>query len=127
MTTMQATVSRYDDTTRSGAVLTDTGVELPFTADALATTPVRFLRPGQRVRLDTTGTGPALTITALHFITLPSPHPWAGTAGPRLRGWPGGGNARGRHQWGAGLFLGVGPDRVKPIGSGGEGQRAAAF
>ncbi len=71
MTTMQATVSRYDDTTRSGAVLTDTGVELPFTADALATTPVRFLRPGQRVRLDTTGTGPTLTITALHFITLP--------------------------------------------------------
>ncbi|HYU84661.1 MAG TPA: hypothetical protein VEK80_07625 [Kribbellaceae bacterium] len=68
---MQATVSRYDATTRSGAVLTDTGVELPFTADALADAPVRFLRPGQRVRLDTTGSGESLTITAVRFITLP--------------------------------------------------------
>jgi hypothetical protein len=64
-------VSRYDTSTRSGAVLTDTGVELPFSADALASTPVRFLRPGQRVRLDTSGSGSSLTVIALHFITLP--------------------------------------------------------
>jgi hypothetical protein len=56
---MQATISRYDESSRSGSVLTDTGVE------------IRFLRPGQRVRLDTTGTGETLTITAVHFITLP--------------------------------------------------------
>ena len=48
---MQATVSRYDTETGSGAVLTDSGVELPFTVDAVADTPVRLLRLGQRVRL----------------------------------------------------------------------------
>ena len=68
---MQATVSRYDAATGSGAVLTDQGVELPFTAEALTSTPVRLLRLGQRVRLTTTGTGPSQTITAVHFITLP--------------------------------------------------------
>lgn len=68
---MQATVSRYDAETGSGAVLTDAGVELPFTAEALATTPVRFLRLGQRVRLTTTGSGSTLSITTVHFITLP--------------------------------------------------------
>jgi hypothetical protein len=68
---MQATVSRFDTETRSGAVLTDRGVELPFSAEELAHTPVRFLRIGQRVRLDTTGSGAGLAITAVHFITLP--------------------------------------------------------
>ena len=68
---MQATVSRFDAETRSGAVLTDAGVELPFTADALAATPVRLLRLGQRVRLTTVGAGATLTVTAVHFITLP--------------------------------------------------------
>lgn len=68
---MQATVSRYDATSASGAVLTDAGVELSFGPDALADTQVRLLRPGQRVRLQTTGAGATLTITTLHFITLP--------------------------------------------------------
>jgi hypothetical protein len=68
---MQATVSRYDAGTRSGVVLTDRGVELPFTAQALAHTPVRQLRLGQRVRLATTGSGASLAITEVHFITLP--------------------------------------------------------
>jgi cold shock CspA family protein len=67
---MQATVSRYDAETGSGAVLTDRGVELPFTAEALARTPVRMLRLGQRVRLSTTGSGASLAITEVHFITL---------------------------------------------------------
>ncbi|QNE17630.1 hypothetical protein F1D05_06575 [Kribbella qitaiheensis] len=67
---MQATVSRYDAATGSGAVLTDAGVELSFAADALARTPVRLLRLGQRVRLDTTGSGADLAITAVHFITI---------------------------------------------------------
>ena len=38
---MQGTVSRYDTETFSGAVLTDRGVELPFTVHAVASTPVR--------------------------------------------------------------------------------------
>jgi cold shock CspA family protein len=67
---MQATVSRYDAETGAGAVLTDSGVELPFTAEALARTPVRLLRLGQRVRLTTTGSGASQTITEIHFITL---------------------------------------------------------
>ncbi|WBQ07589.1 hypothetical protein [Kribbella sp. CA-293567] len=68
---MQATVSRYDAETASGAVLTDTGIELPFDAEALTRTPVRLLRLGQRVRLVTTGSGASLTISEVHFITLP--------------------------------------------------------
>jgi hypothetical protein len=68
---MQATVSRYDTETASGAVLTDAGIELSFGPEALVETPVRFLRLGQRVRLDTTGSGAALAITRVHFITLP--------------------------------------------------------
>ncbi|MGW6197763.1 hypothetical protein ACWF0M_16595 [Kribbella sp. NPDC055110] len=66
---MQATVSRYDGETFSGAVLTDTGIELPFTVHAIASTPVRHLRVGQRVTIETTGSGPALTIARLEFAT----------------------------------------------------------
>jgi cold shock CspA family protein len=67
---MQGTVSKFDPRTRAGAVLTDTGIEIPFEPAALEDTPVRMLRPGQRVRLDTTGTGESIAITAVHFITL---------------------------------------------------------
>jgi cold shock CspA family protein len=66
---MQGTVSRYDTETFSGAVLTDTGVELRFTVHAVADTPVRHLRVGQRVRLETTGSGAGLRITKVDFIT----------------------------------------------------------
>ena len=48
---MQATVSSFNASTRSGAVLLDDGRRFGFEADALATA-VRLLRPGQRVRLD---------------------------------------------------------------------------
>jgi cold shock CspA family protein len=66
---MQGTVSRYDTETFSGAVLTDTGVELPFSVHAVSDTPVRHLRVGQRVRLETTGSGAGLSITRVDFIT----------------------------------------------------------
>ncbi len=66
---MQATVSRYDSETFSGSVLTDTGIELPFTVHAVADTPVRHLRVGQRVRLETTGSGAGLAITKVEFAT----------------------------------------------------------
>jgi len=66
---MQGTVSRYDGETFVGAVLTDTGIELPFDVQAVANTPVRHLRVGQRVRLETTGSGAGLTITKVEFAT----------------------------------------------------------
>jgi len=66
---MQGTVSRYDGATFSGTVLTDTGIELPFSVHAVADTPVRHLRVGQRVRLETTGSGAGLTITKVKFAT----------------------------------------------------------
>ncbi|MFI7064847.1 hypothetical protein ACIBL3_27915 [Kribbella sp. NPDC050124] len=66
---MQGTVSRYDSESFAGAVLTDTGIELPFTVHAVADTPVRHLRVGQRVRLETSGSGADLTVTKVDFIT----------------------------------------------------------
>ena len=67
---MQATVFRYDDGTRSGAVLLDDGVELPFTAEALDGTGLRLLRPGQRVRLSIDTSGERPTIIHLQILTL---------------------------------------------------------
>ncbi|MGW7684645.1 hypothetical protein ACWGID_28135 [Kribbella sp. NPDC054772] len=66
---MQATVSAYDSETFSGAVLTDTGIVLPFTVHAVADTPVRHLRVGQRVRIETAGSGAATTVTKVEFGT----------------------------------------------------------
>jgi hypothetical protein len=66
---MQATVSRYDGETFSGAVLTDTGIELPFTVHAVADTPVRHLRVGQRVWIETTGSGAGTIVSKVEFAT----------------------------------------------------------
>lgn len=46
---MQATVLRYDAATRTGEVVTDDGVRLTMTPDALDGSGLRHLRPGQRV------------------------------------------------------------------------------
>ena len=67
---MQGTVSAFDPDTHDGRVLLDDGVELTFTADALIGSRLRLLRPGQRVRLDTTGVGPAVRIERLQILTL---------------------------------------------------------
>jgi cold shock CspA family protein len=67
---MQATVSRFDDTTRSGAVFLDDGVELTFDAEALVGTGLRLLRPGQRVRLEVSGSGGDRHIDRLQILTL---------------------------------------------------------
>jgi len=66
---MQATVMRYDAATLTGAVVLDDGTELPFPADALAGTGLRLLRPGQRVRIQTTDRGDR--VTSLQILTLP--------------------------------------------------------
>lgn len=67
---MQATVSSFDSATFSGAVLLDDGVEVPFGADALLGSGLRLLRPGQRVRLETSGDGTELSVERLRLITL---------------------------------------------------------
>lgn len=72
---MQATVSAYDPATRSGAVLLDDGVELPFASGALDGTGLRLLRPGQRVRVELTGQGTDTRVDRLQILTLPWPAP----------------------------------------------------
>jgi cold shock CspA family protein len=67
---MQATVSAFDPQTRAGKALLDDGVEVSFGADALSRTRLRFLRPGQRVRLETTGHGASLQVTGVQILTL---------------------------------------------------------
>jgi cold shock CspA family protein len=51
-------------------VLLDDGVELTFGASALDGSGLRLLRPGQRVRLEITGTGPDRRVVRLQILTL---------------------------------------------------------
>lgn len=67
---MQATVSAFDPDTFTGSVLLDDGVEVPFPAQAVAGSGLRLLRPGQRVRLETTGDGASFRVETLQIITL---------------------------------------------------------
>ncbi|HET6699015.1 MAG TPA: hypothetical protein VFG88_08005 [Nocardioidaceae bacterium] len=67
---MQATVARFDPEHRSGAVLLDDGLQVPFDADALHGTGLRLLRPGQRVRLDVRTENGAPRIEHLQILTL---------------------------------------------------------
>jgi cold shock CspA family protein len=67
---MQATVSAFDAATRNGRVLLDDGVEIPFTSHALEGTGLRLLRLGQRVRIETAGSGSDLHVVALQILTL---------------------------------------------------------
>jgi 2-phospho-L-lactate guanylyltransferase len=64
---VQATVRSYDPATRSGSVLLDDGTEIPYDDRALAGSGVRFLRSGQRVRVEVIGSGPE---TRLHYLTI---------------------------------------------------------
>lgn len=68
---MQATVRTFDPRTRSGTVLLDDGVELPFDEAAFAAGGLRLLRVGQRVRIEATGHGGGRTVTFLTIHTLP--------------------------------------------------------
>jgi hypothetical protein len=60
--TMQATVASYDDSTRTGHLLTDDGVRLDYPAASLADH-IRHLRLGQRVFVETTDT----TVTSVRI------------------------------------------------------------
>jgi 2-phospho-L-lactate guanylyltransferase len=50
---MQATVASFDETTRTGHVLTDDGMPMDYPAASLAEH-IRHLRVGQRVFVETT-------------------------------------------------------------------------
>lgn len=68
---MQATVRSYDPATRSGSVLLDDGTEFPYDGSALLGSHVRFLRLGQRVRIEVEGSGGDARVTFLTIATLP--------------------------------------------------------
>jgi 2-phospho-L-lactate guanylyltransferase len=70
VTDVQGTVFDFDERDGSGSVVLDTGARLAFTADAFATSGLRFLRPGQRVRLEIAPDGAIASIT---IATLPAP------------------------------------------------------
>ncbi|WBB62823.1 hypothetical protein O7599_09930 [Streptomyces sp. WMMC500] len=67
---MQATAFTYDPQTGSGSVLLDDGTPLPFDGAAFAAGGLRLLRPGQRVRIETEGTGEARRIVLVTLLTL---------------------------------------------------------
>jgi cold shock CspA family protein len=67
---MQATAFTYDPETRSGQVLLDDGTPVPFDAEAFDAGGLRLLRPGQRVRIETEGSGSALRITLVTLQTF---------------------------------------------------------
>ena len=80
LTAVQATVRSFAPATRSGTVVLDDGIELPFDAAAFDAGGVRLLRVGQRVRLrvqpsppDTHGVAAAPRIVYVTIATLPDP------------------------------------------------------
>jgi 2-phospho-L-lactate guanylyltransferase len=68
---VQATVRSFSPDTRSGSVLLDDGVELPYDAAAFDAGGLRRLRLGQRVRIRTEGEGADQRVTLLTILTLP--------------------------------------------------------
>ncbi len=67
---MQATAYTYDSETRSGSVLLDDGTPVEFGAPAFAAGGLRLLRAGQRVRIETEGSGDGLRITLVTLQTF---------------------------------------------------------
>lgn len=67
---VQATVRQFDPDSRSGTVLLDDGVELPFDAAAFDQSGLRLLRLGQRVRITVAGSGADQHVTFLTLATL---------------------------------------------------------
>ncbi|HWA68095.1 MAG TPA: hypothetical protein VG899_17170 [Mycobacteriales bacterium] len=68
--TVQATVRRFDEATRSGDVLLDSGAAVEFDAGAFDRSGLRLLRTGQRVRLDLDEAG---RVRSLTIATFPDP------------------------------------------------------
>ncbi|MEU1622317.1 hypothetical protein ABZ479_34105 [Streptomyces sp. NPDC005722] len=70
---MQATAYTYDPETRAGSVLLDDGTPLPFDAAAFDAGGLRLLRPGQRVRIHTEGSGDGRRVVFVTLQTFPDP------------------------------------------------------
>jgi 2-phospho-L-lactate/phosphoenolpyruvate guanylyltransferase len=70
---VQATVRSFDPVTRSGTVILDDGVELPYDRSAFDAR-LQLLRSGQRVRITVEGEQAASRVTFLTVATLPDPH-----------------------------------------------------
>jgi 2-phospho-L-lactate guanylyltransferase len=60
---MQGTVSEFDPQTRAGAVLLDDGTEVRFSSAAFIAGGLRFLRLGQRLRLERDAHGNVVRVT----------------------------------------------------------------
>ncbi|GGN12766.1 hypothetical protein [Streptomyces fuscichromogenes] len=67
---MQATAYTYDPKTHSGQVLLDDGTPVPFDGAAFEAGGLRLLRPGQRVRIETEGSGDDLCVTLVTLQTF---------------------------------------------------------
>ncbi|MGJ7876710.1 hypothetical protein [Streptomyces rochei] len=67
---MQTTAYTYDPEKRSGQVLLDDGTPVPFDAAAFDAGGLRLLRPGQRVRIETEGSGAERRITLVTLQTF---------------------------------------------------------
>ncbi|WP_037913682.1 hypothetical protein [Actinacidiphila yeochonensis] len=70
---MQATAFTFDDDTRSGSVLLDDGSPLEFGSEAFDAGGLLTLRPGQRVRIRTEGSGQARRVVFVTLQTFPDP------------------------------------------------------
>lgn len=68
---MQATVRRFDAVRRSGTVLLDDGVELPYDSGAFDAGGIRLLRVGQRVRIEVEDAPAGRRVVFLTIATLP--------------------------------------------------------
>jgi cold shock CspA family protein len=66
---MQGTVYTFDEQTHAGTVVLDSGRRLVFAPEVFAASGLRFLRPGQRVRITVSDDH----ISQLTIITLPMP------------------------------------------------------
>ena len=62
---MQATVHSVDPATGGGVVVTDDGELLPFGGSTLDESPLRMVRPGQRLTVEVTGSGAGARVTRI--------------------------------------------------------------
>jgi len=66
----QGTIQSFDPATRTGALLDDDLVELPFSGRAMQASGLRELRIGQRVRFTVTGDADQREIVTLNIVSL---------------------------------------------------------
>jgi 2-phospho-L-lactate/phosphoenolpyruvate guanylyltransferase len=70
---VQATIHRFDPATRSGSVVTDDGLLVPFDADAFGNSRLRHVRTGQRLTVVLDGAGADLHVVAMSLGTVGRP------------------------------------------------------